>query len=275
MELLALYLILANINGKTLKEAFVDLFTSTQRFLTENLILFIGYPIAITAIIYQCDAMGHGFSLVMLPFVAMALVKKFKLNLAMLALVFLFIFSLPVATITLLIPLHRLINFSLILGIVVLVVAQNYPYRLHNFMAKGKIFINVVYMFSFLIYFLPVVINPQEFLIVIIFLILLLISYAVIILSTKIRMRKELAVMLILVNNGSYEELLLFLKQQAHYYDYSEVSEYFVIDERLMPVALVDAISQKLTYYKTQNKIRAYACRAMERQIKISIVLDD
>ena len=271
MELLALYLILANITGKTLKDALAELFNSKQRILYENIGIFVGYTLGIVTIIFMLDGFGYMLNSAIMPLVILFFVKQAKLVQAVLASLILIAFTVIAVLPNLIINLNYLINFILILVLVMFAVQQNYLYRIHRFLARKKIVLNAVYAVSLLLYLLSVTLNEYEMIDVTV-VILLSITYGGITLIANYARQKELEKRLDLIANSTYDELILFLKMQECYYKQSKISEYFAIDPKLLAPVMVTAIATKLREYQNVGLIKASECRIIDEQIKISII---
>jgi len=273
MELLALYLILANINGKDLKEAFEDLFMTKQRILYENIILFFGYSLIISFLIREMGETGYFVVHAFQPFIGLFLIKSLEINKALLSTVLLGIFSSIIAIPNVFISLHTLINFGLLLLIVALVVYQNFLHKMFVYLESKKHPLNFIYSISLLIYIFPLVFTSnieRTFLIAI----MLLGFYLLMRFFIKSEMKKELSKTIDLITGSSYDETISLLQElSSEYQIHPEVIKHFIINEKSPSAELIDALSNKLETFKNNHKIKTYDCNINRKQIKISIIL--
>ena len=275
IELLALYLILANINGKSLKEAFEGLFRTNQRRLYENSILFLGYVLVITVVIQEMgDVGGTMISHVTQPFIGLLLVKTPEIKQAFLATTFSFIFAGIVAPFNVFISLHPLINFGLTLAVVTLMVQRNYLHKTYAYLINRKASLNLVCFISFLIYVAPLLVRIGTDRTALVATLLLTFFLLITFLVSR-GIEQELSRTIDLITQSSYDEMLLLLQELSCQHEQSEVVQYFIIKEKSPSTKLIDILSKKLEEYKVAHLIRAYECRATKGQIKISIILND
>lgn len=272
IEILALYLILANINGKNLKESFRDLFTNNQRILYENIVFFVGYSVAISNAIQWRGAMGYSLNLILLPLVGLFLIKDAKLSQAVLANISLAVISGFVMPLNFLISMHYLLNFSLVLFLIILIAHKNYIYKLYNYFSVRKVLINSIYLLAFVFYALPLIFNVQQFRgYEILFVLLFIVFYVIVKIWVNKAIGKEMFKTIELIDDYSYDQLIFFLKERSDYFNQTSFIQLFIMQEKNFSPCLITKVSEKLMDYKEQKIIRTYECRIVGEQIKISI----
>jgi len=269
MELLALYLILANMSGRNLKEAWRYLVRDKQRILYENIVLFIGYVLMMVFLVYWSRATGYFIVGLIQPFIALFLVRSWNIKMGLVGYIALIMIGVIIAAITAFM-LHPIVNFSLILFLAIGAVYRDYFYKVYHYLAKKRLWLNLVCMISFVIlYVLPFPFDTHQLPFVGLFLFLLILFNYL----TNKGIEKALAKTIELIDNSSYEELLLFLEKSAYDYNRNELVECYVIREKVPFSRFIDALSQKLEMYKQVGIIEGYHCKVRNEQIKISIFL--
>lgn len=268
MELLALYLILANMTGKDLKEAFEWLWTDKQRIFYENFVIFVGYVVVMTIIIGESWELGYLIAHVLSPFIGLLLVKRFDPREGIMAFVFLIFLAAIVTLPNLINLLPHLINFGTILMIVIWFVHRHFPYKAYRYLTSRKIWMNATFIVAFLIYFVPIF-PSEEYLMVAASLVFLFLLK----MRTKKGTEKELARIVDTINNCSYDELLSFLEEISHEHVHSERIYHFVIEDKKPLSEFIDTVSAKLESFKAEGQIRDGECRLIDEQIKITVLL--
>lgn len=272
IELLALYLILANINGKDLKIAFAGLFVSSQRILYENIMVFLGYGVVTASVCYLFGVIGYTVILVSQPFAGLFFIKRTDLKLALLATISMAVFGGIVALFNVFITLHALPNFILTLLLVTLVVYRNYHHRMFVYLTTRKILLNIVCLVSFFFYIAPLLfdINVGNTVMVAVSLILLytLTKYSV----TK-GMKKELSEKIELISNSSFDKVISMLESLADESSQSNMIQQFIINGKSPSKEFIEALTDALEVHVASNHIKTYDCKTTQRQIKISILL--
>jgi len=271
MELLAFYFVLANMNGRNLKEALQGLVRDKQRILYENIVLFIGYVLVMTALIYQIGELGYLVVSLTQLFVGLALVKSWNIKQGLVGVSALLILAFFITIVdSLIVSLPHLVFFGSVLVLTIGASHQNYFYKMYGFLAKKKLWLNVICFVGFIIFYVsPFLFHTYRLPVISL---VLLLFWFLNILMTK-GCEKELVKTIDFISKCSYEELLLFLKELSDDGSHSELMEYFIINDKLSSPKFMDALSLKLQTYKQTGIIKGYHCYVREEQIKISIFL--
>jgi len=274
MELLALYLILANMNGRNLKEAFRGLWRNRQRIYYENMVVFIGYVVGMTVAISVARELAYLISHVLLPFIGLFLVKRPGIRQGLLSVVFMTLLAAVVILPNLIVPVPGVVNFGVLLVVVIWLVSQHYLYKGYAYLSNKKFWLNTVSFIAFIIYGFPFVFTAEELLFLSVVVILFLLGNLFLLKGlAKKGIEKELAETVDLVSNSSYDGLLLFLEEISCEYTHSEFIHHFVIYNIKISPEFMDALSERLTSFEKDKLFRNYTCHMVSDQIKISVIL--
>ena len=269
MELLALYLILANLNDKSLKEAFSCLITDKQRILSENVIVFISYVVISMAIVGEAEHFGYPVIHITQPFVALFLVKVFDIKQGLLGIFFLVVSAGSVVGImNWFISIHVTLRFGLVLAMTVWVAHKNYFSKIYDFLISKKLWLYLTCFIAIAIYVLPLSSDLDRLPFIVL---LLMICLSLSALTTRGR-EKELSKMVTSISNSSYDELLLLLEGWSHDHNQSDTLQHFIINDRMPSTQFITAITHKLEEYKHSGIIQDGECHFIEGQIKISMI---
>jgi len=274
MELLALYLILANMNGWGLKESFKWLWRTKQQVLYGNIVVFIGYVVGITILVEVDWETGYLIAHVSNLLIGLYLVRRSDIREGLIASTFLVLLAALIGLPTLFVPLYSTISFALILLGVVLLVHKNYLYTLFDYMFNKKALLNFIFVISFVLFVLPLFADLENglflSLMVACFLVANLLWLRVI---TKSGIKKELAQTVNWIAQSSYDELLLFLQDLSHRHHHMEHIYHFEIYKRKISPELSEAIKNRLGIFEKDQVFRNYACQELKSIVTISIVL--
>jgi len=274
IELLALYLVLANMNGQGLKKALKWLWTNGQWIFYDKIIVFIGYVVIMTLIISTSRDLGHDIAHILTPFVGLFLVRKSDLRQGLLGIIFVILVSGVTMIPRVLFTYHTLINFGLLLIAVIWLIHRNYVYTVYEFLKKQKVWFNFVTIVALVLYSVPFFSTSERLGLLVTGLILIFSGILILFdVLTRKGIEKEVAKTIDLIFNSSYDELLEILEKRSEDYAHSEYIHHFIIDEKRSSPKLVDAISEKLKTFEEEGLFRNYVCQVVDEQVKISVVL--
>jgi len=271
IELLAFYLVLANLTGKGLKLGFRRLYAGKQWYYYENIALFFAYLAVITVLRLQFGHMAELVSYASIPFISLILAKSSDFKKAFLANAFTFVAVAIVALIYLfLISIHPLINSSLVLVIVMLAVWQMYFYKTYKYLAKRKMLLNLVTLVAIIFYFFILLSGLHQHLFLLI--VSLFSFYVSVKLLTNKGIEKERLKTMDFISNATYGELLLFLRELANTHRKTDHIEHLIMEDQLLDPRLVEALSSRLKQFKKEQVIGDGACQIINGNIQVSIV---
>jgi len=274
IELLAFYLVLANMNGKGLEKAFKDFFTDGQRRFHGNVVAFIGYVLVMTVVISNWRELGHTITQITTPFVGLFLVRKADIRQGLLGFVFLGLLGGVVVIPRVFFTYHTLISFGILLVMTIWLVSRHQVYKMYEHLVSKKLWLHLVSFISLIIYGLPFVFNTERLLFLSLMVGFFLLSNLFLLKSLAQKsMERKLSEAVDLIANSSYDELLLFLEEISYDHAHSEYLHHFVINNKTLAPKFADALSGKLEKFKESAIIKDYRCRTINEQIKISVIL--
>jgi len=270
IELLVFYFILSNIESKSLKEAFTQLFFYKEKVLYGSIILLIGYPLLISFVIQLLPEYGFLLDHVLRLFVAHFLVRLVS-NLQKILLTY--IFSLIIAsTVSPFIIGFSLdptmLIFLLTFTIVLIMTHQDYFEKIHVYLLKKKWLMNSAVMLSIIFYmatFFIVQFSTYS-------LLLLLILFLTAAIYLKNEDRLEILAITNQLKQAEYNDLIQLLKNFSSEYTENEVTHQYIIQNHII-TELVSLLSKKLELHKRMGIIRDYEYITTKRQIEINIIL--
>jgi len=277
IELLAFYLILANVYGKDLKEAFVQLVFTKQKVLYGNIIISIIYLFSITFIIQLLPVSAHGYLIDQLlrPVIAFFLLRRaFSLKKALFTFLFSMGIGFAVSMLTFFfstgqIMIQGVLVFLLNLSVVIFMSDKNYFENIYVRLLKRKWLANSVSILSFVLYCLPFLIENLSISIFVIFPTLTLLLFFLI---TVIFIKKETTTKIEQLKNATPEEFLQRLEElSSEYFPSNLLRQYIIKNHNVMDI--VPSLSKELDTHKMLQTFRDYECIVTKRQIKINVIL--
>lgn len=274
IELLAFYFILANINGKDLKESIARLVKMKQeKVLYGNILLLIVYPIAM-AFIYQLFS-GYGFLIdhLLRPFVACLLLRLyFDLKKTLFTYIISIFIGVIVSFISFAFQLdHTIVNtlflFLLFLLVIVIFCSQNYFENIYVRLVKRNRLLNIILILSIGFFFLPLLTDSN-----IIFEFVLATISSLIIFTIFILLKQEANVLTEQLKNATSNEIFDVLKAASTQYIQTDLlHQYLIKNYKVMDI--IPVLSKELDAHKILNTFRDYECIVTKRQIKINVIL--
>ena len=269
IELLSFYLILSNISGKDLKESLTRLIMTKQRILYGNMILLIGYPLAITFIIQAIPTQQHGhlIDLLLYPLIACFLLRRtFSLKKTLLSYIslmiilatvnlFAFAFSLNATTLTFLL---------LALFTTIIMSYQAYFEVIYAHLEKKNWLLNSIAVLSFVVYAIPFFADSFS----IILLILLLLLFVTITIKSKL----EISATLNRLKSATPDDVMQALKDLSSEHRQSNIIHQYIIQNNNIK-KLNLRISEELNNHKKSGTIKDYECIAMKSKLKINVII--
>lgn len=271
IELLAFYFILSNIEGKSLKESFTELFFTKQKTLYSNIILLVVYPVIIALSIQLIPEYSTLIDILLRPVTAYFFVRlvfnikkallAFLLSMVLVAIVgafsYAFSFSITIAF---------LLNFTIIIAIA----NQDYFEKIYIFLLKKNRLFNLISILSFILYIISAFTEGTS----ILSLLLLLILSLAIAIYLKNENRLEILAITNQINRAEYDEFIQLLETLSPKNTQNEVIHQYIIQDYTL-IQIVPALSQKLEMYRRMRILRNYECIVTQKQIKINIVLEN
>jgi len=271
IELLAFYLILANIDGKGLKESFIRLFATKQKNLYGNVVVLIAYPFAMAFLIYALPTGAYGYAIDVLlrPFVAYFLLRRtFNFKIALLANILSFVCVLPISIVNLLVSLN--LTFIYLVGFVVISVMsyQDYFKGIYVYVVKKRWLFNTIFILSFGLYII-ILLGSFSFVLGVSLLSLFLIISVYLHNRNRLKVSKTIN----LLQSATAENLFQILKElSAEYVESDVINQYTIQDSNINQIA--PKLLEILEAQKRQGTIRNYQCVTLSKwQIKVSIIL--
>jgi len=277
IELLAFYLILANLNGKDLKTSFTRLIKTKQRTFYGNMVMMVVYPIAITLVIqtmvdHDLEAQGYLIDQVFRPFVAAYLLRlAFNLKKALLAYLLSMLVGLIVGMFAFIFTLNTMFLFLSTLSVIVFMSHQNHFENIYVRLVKKSWLWNTVLVGSLTLYLIPFIVAELSSIFFTVSLILYFFSL-VIYLGVIFYLNKETAHMVERIKSASPEELLQVLQDLSSEYQQNEIIHSYTI-KHYNVLEILPSLSRELDFNKRQRLIRDYECTMTKRQIKINVIL--
>lgn len=272
IELLAFYLILANISGMELKESFFRLFRNKQKIFYANWILMVVYPVGIA---WLCELWSyphaHFIDQLLRPFVAYFLLRlTFNLKRALLT----YIMSLGVAIIIGIIAfifalysnhLHGVLFFLLTLSTITFMADRNDFRKIYTRLFRKKWVLNAICTLSFVSYLFYMFsgIFPFEF--------STIISLCLFV-AAAIRLKRETRLIIEQIKNTTSGELLLNLKDLSERVVENEVAHQYIIKNQ-NHLVIGPPLAKKLEFHKRMGTFTDYECIITKKQIKINVIL--
>lgn len=270
IELFAFYLILANLRGIDLKESLTRLFSTKQKVFYGNWVLMVVYPIAIALIFQLSRDYAYMIDQLLRPFVAYFLLRlivdwqKLLVSYAFsMVTIFIvggiaFIFSINE------IPLHGMFVFLSNLAVVIFMAHQNYFENIYVRLVNRKHLLNVISVFSLILYstlFFSVNFS-------IIFPIISLLLFGLI----TFHLRRETTNIVKRIEKTSPEDLFQILRDISFEYRESDVgSQYTIRNYKFTEIAY--PLGKALDSHRRRSTFRDYECVIAKRQIKINVLL--
>lgn len=269
IELLAFYLILANIDGNSLKESVTRLFATKQKILYANMVLLVVYPIAITFVIQALPDYGYLIDLLFYPFVAFFLLRRrLSLKQLLVSMIFSFVTATVSAALTLAFSNNPVVAFLFTLVVVATICYLNYFEVFYAYLLKKKKILYAVCLVSFIFYIAPFFIGILP----IGLLFLLLILWSVVTIYYKRDDRMELLAISKRLENARSNDLFEILQDISSDHKQSDVvHEYIIQNHNIEQITL--SVSKKLDLHKRFGTIQDYECIISNRQVKVDIIV--
>jgi len=269
IELLAFYLILANIDGRGLRESFARLIVTKQKNLYANPFVFVVYMLGIMILIYALPEARHGYTIdhLLRPFVAYFLLRRaFNFKRVLMASVFSFAITLPISMFYLLAPLDVTILYLVTLLVVIGIVARNYFKSIYVYLANKDWLLNALCLLSVVFYSISVL---AEFSIIL-GTILLLLFFGV---NIYLHGRNWLEVSALIgrVEGITSDNMLQVLSEiSSEHFDHGVIQQYAIPSNSINKIT--PAILNMLENQKEQKFIKNYDYTVTKWQIKINVI---
>ena len=271
IELLAFYLILANIDGNNLKESFVRLVKTKQRsFLYGNVIVSVVYLSAVTVLILTMPVSSDAYLIdhVIRPFVAFFLLRRaFSLQKALLSNVFVTITAVTVALLAFVASFTTIVVFLVILIIIMLAAYLNYFSNAYTYLSKKKWLSNMILILSAVIYLSIFIVEFSIIIGVFVATLFLLITF-----YFDHKNRRAVSITIDQLKNATTNNFIQVLQGLASEYKQANVLHQYIIEtdniKKFVPALLVE-----LEKHKKLGTLKDYECITKEGQIKINAVL--
>ena len=280
IELLAFYLILANLYGSDLKTALTELVVAKpKRILYGNMVLLLVYPLAIAFIVQmtrqQLGWQNEGYIVdhALQHLIAHILLRQsFNLRKALLT----FIFSAGVATIggvfAFIFVLNTQFTFLWILSIVMLMCYHSFFEGLYVRLIRKSWLINTVTLFSFVIYFTAFFGFSENFtMAVTVSASTILLTASALFLMTPSYLKKETWNTVQQIKRATPNSLFDTLKDLSAEHMESDVACWYIIKHHNV-VELVNPLNRKLKFQCRRGIIKDYELHLTKEQIKINVI---
>ena len=266
IELLAFYLILANIDGKNLKESFIRLFITKQKTLYGNMVLLVIYPLAMMLLVGMTRDNGYLIDQVFRLFVAFFLLRRvFDLRKALLAHLFTMIIGLIVSMVALIFSLDGLFAFLWILSIIMFMSHQNYFEDVYVHLLKRNWLLNTLSILSFVTYMLPFFFERLP-----LFTLVMVITFPALAIIIQIYFHKEKISIIDRIKEATDDEFFPMLKDLSSEHTEERIMHQYIIkNQNILEVAPL--LLKRLDIHKMLGMIKDYECIIAKRQIKINI----
>ena len=271
IELLAFYLILANIDGKSLKDSFVRLVVSKQRgLLYGNVVVLVVYPLVVMLMIENMPSSNHGYVIdtFLRPFIAYFLLRRaFNFKNALLVGVLSSASVLIVVMLNLLISLDVMAMYLLSLVIITGISYQKYFKLIYVYLSKKNWLLNSICFVSIMLYGVSSFISFSIFFGTLQFLLFLIVS-----IYLHHRNNLDLSTTIDLLENATADNLFQILTLLSSEHTESEVVNQYTIDGNNVN-QIAPTVSKVLESQREMGTIRNYECTTTEWQIKINVIL--
>lgn len=271
IELLAFYLILANINGMDLKESCIRLVKTKQRTLYDNVIVLIGYPLLISFVIEFLRGHGWGTEVFLIdqlfrPLVAHLLLRRvFDIKKALLAYLFTMFVGFIIAIPAYVFDLHGVFVYLWILSMIAFMSHHNYFEKLYGRLEKKVWLLKGAFALSAILYVMPFFVSHFP-------LIAFPILASVLFLAVIVHVKIETARIVEQIKTASSHELHQVLEELASDRRQSDPYRSYTI-KHYNTMDIGPALSRKLDFNKRQRLIKDYELVLEKRQIKINVIL--
>lgn len=271
IELLAFYLILANLYGKDLKTSLSRLIQTKQRTHYGNMVMMVVYPIGITLIIqamidHDLEAQGYLIDNVLRPLTAIYLLRLvFDLKKTLLSYIFLMMVSFIISLFALVFSLDGMFVFLWILFTTIFMAYRNYFEGIYIRLLRKPVLLNIMAALSIILYAVPFLTGSFP---IITFPLFALLLFLVMIIHIK----KETKAIVERITEAKTGELFDVLKELSAYYQQSEIIHTYTI-KHYNVLDLAPPLSKKLEIGKRISRIKDYECILEKRQIKINVIL--
>jgi len=266
IELLAFYLILANIHGKDLKEALKRLFKIPQQTFYGNVVVLIFYPVVLALLFQILPTYMYLIDHLLRPFVAHFLLRRvFQLNKALISFLILMVVGFIFGIFAFIFSLDATFVFLWFLSSVMFMAHQNYFEGLYVRLVKRKRLLNVVTLLSFAFFLSPLFVEGFPVLFPLMLSLLL-------ILGTIVYIKKELSYTIKRIRQATSDDFFIILKDlSSEYEEFDYCSWYIIRNQNVLELAPI--LSKKLDFQCLRGTIENYECITSKRQIKINVLL--
>jgi len=270
IELLAFYLILANLTGIDLKDSLVRLFKTKQRILYENWVLMVVYPVGITLILQLSREHAYLIDNIMRPFVACFLLKlSFNLRRTLLS----YILTMGVAFIigatayVFLLSgteIHGIFVFLCILILISFMVYRNYFENIYVRLLKNNWILNGICVLSFSIFLIDIFSNALPIILPIILSILLFGA-------AFIQLKRETTDIIKQIEEASISDVFQILRDiSSEYAEHKGANQYIIKNHN---TEIARPLEKALNFQKRRGAFRNFDFNVSEKQIKINVIL--
>jgi len=274
IELLAFYLILANINGRSLKESFVELVVTKQKNLYGNVVVLVAYPLVITFVVqimreHGWQDSGYLLDLLLRPFVAYFLLRLiFNVKKASLAYLFVMGIGFIAGGISLVFNLdenflHGVLVFLSALAIVSFMSSRHLFENLYVRLVTKRQLLNVVVAVSLVAYILPFLIEAPT---------ILFLLFPVLFLIVVIHLKKETTSIIEKIKNAGNDNLFQVLKDISTKHEQTAFNHQYTIENQNIN-EIAQPLSKRLDFHKRRGTFKDYEYIVTKRQIKINVLI--
>ena len=270
IELLAFYLILANIDGRGLKESFTRLFVTRQKNLYANPFVLVGYLLVVTFLISVVPVARNAYTIdhLLRPFVAHFLLRRaFNFKRVLLANIFSFAILMIVALLVSGFVLDvTTISLVTLLGIII-IAHRNYFRFMYIFISRKDWLVNTFCLVSLAAYSLSIF---TEFSIVLAIILLSLFLGLSVYLHCKNWL--EVSVLIKQIQNITSDNMFQILREiSIEHFDSDIIHQYMIPSNNINKIT--PEILMMLASQKEQKVIKNYDYTVTKWQIKINVIV--
>jgi len=271
IELLAFYLILANINGKDVKTAFTELVVTKQKILLGNIVLLVAYPLGMSLLIQflrrdEFNMFGLLVNLLLSPFVVYFLLRlRFNLKKFLLTNILSFVIAIVCGMIILISAANPFFAFILTFATITLLTTKNYFEHIYLRLIRKQWLLNLVLTISLLVYFMPFFIEGYSIIFV-----LFLSSGLIWIIFFQIH--KAGKIIIGRLKNATTSDFLFILSELATEHQQSEIMHQYIIKTPFL-LEITSPLIKALKLQKMVGAINDYEFTINKQQIKINVIL--
>jgi len=271
IELLAFYLILANIDGfdgMSLKESFVRLFRTKQKILYGNIPILVLYPIFIVFLVYTLPIPMYGFLIdgLMRPFVAYFLLRRvFNFKNALLSNLLSFACAFPITLLSLFIPISLLMLYLTTLVIIIIIAHYRYFKNFYVYLTRKAWLFYTLCALSLMMYGISVLVEFSILLGTTLFLLFLIIATYL-----HIKNRTDISTTMNELQNATADNLFKILKKiSTEYTEIPTFNQYIINGNSVNQIT--PALLTVLDKHQQAGVFKIYEYEEEKWKIKINV----